>query len=116
MAPSDLLEFLHRLGVANPYGRGWLTVLLVFFLALLFTWRFLPHVRRFALKVGWADLPNERRLNREPLPNAGGSPSTPGWCSPWWWRPSSGPSWWSRCSSRSSPSSWGSLARACGLH
>ena len=72
MAPSDLLEFLHRLGVANPYGRGWLTVLLVFFLALLFTWRFLPHVRRFALKVGWADLPNERRLNREPLPNAGG--------------------------------------------
>lgn len=72
MAPSELLEFLHRLGVANPYGRGWLTVLLVFFLALLFTWRFLPHVRRFALKVGWADLPNERRLNREPLPNAGG--------------------------------------------
>ena len=65
-------RFLHRLGVANPYGRGWLTVLLVFFLALLFTWRFLPHVRRFALKVGWADLPNERRLNREPLPNAGG--------------------------------------------
>jgi UDP-GlcNAc:undecaprenyl-phosphate GlcNAc-1-phosphate transferase len=29
-------------------------------------------VRRFALEVGWADLPNERRLNREPLPNAGG--------------------------------------------
>jgi len=31
----------------------------------------IPAVRSFALRVGWADLPNERRLNREPLPNAG---------------------------------------------
>jgi UDP-GlcNAc:undecaprenyl-phosphate GlcNAc-1-phosphate transferase len=36
------------------------------------TWRFIPAVRSFALRVGWADQPNSRRLNREPLPNAGG--------------------------------------------
>jgi UDP-GlcNAc:undecaprenyl-phosphate GlcNAc-1-phosphate transferase len=36
------------------------------------TWRLMPAVRSFALRVGWADQPNERRLNREPLPNAGG--------------------------------------------
>ncbi len=36
------------------------------------TWRFIPRVRQFALKVGWADQPNARRLNKEPLPNAGG--------------------------------------------
>lgn len=65
-------ELLRRLGIADPTGPGWLTVAFVFLLALFFTWRFLPQVRRFALKVGWADLPNERRLNREPLPNAGG--------------------------------------------
>lgn len=65
-------EILKRIGIAEPLGWGWLTVVFVFTLALFFTWRFIPHVRRFALKAGWADLPNERRLNREPLPNAGG--------------------------------------------
>jgi UDP-GlcNAc:undecaprenyl-phosphate GlcNAc-1-phosphate transferase len=65
-------QVLKRIGVAEPTGGGWLTVVFVFLVALFFTWRFIPHVRRFALKVGWADLPNERRLNREPLPNAGG--------------------------------------------
>ncbi|KGQ21677.1 glycosyltransferase family 4 protein [Thermus filiformis] len=67
-----MTEFLQRIGVAEPWGPGFLTVLLVFTLALFATWRFIPRVRRFALKVGWADQPNERRLNREPLPNAGG--------------------------------------------
>lgn len=61
-----------RLGIAEPEGTGWLSVLFVFLVALLTTWRFIPPVRRFALKVGWADQPNERRLNKEPLPNAGG--------------------------------------------
>lgn len=65
-------EFLHKIGVAEPWGAGFLTVLLAFALALFATWRFIPHVRRFALKVGWADQPSERRLNKEPLPNAGG--------------------------------------------
>jgi len=32
----------------------------------------MPRVRVFALEVGWADEPNARRLNKEPLPNAGG--------------------------------------------
>ncbi|MER3536739.1 MAG: undecaprenyl/decaprenyl-phosphate alpha-N-acetylglucosaminyl 1-phosphate transferase [Thermus sp.] len=67
-----MTEFLRRIGVADPWGAGFLTVLLVFALALFATWRFIPYVRRFALKVGWADQPNERRLNTTPLPNAGG--------------------------------------------
>ncbi len=65
-------NLLHRLGIAEPLGTGWLSVAFTFLVALFFTWRFIPFVRGFALKVGWADLPNERRLNREPLPNAGG--------------------------------------------
>ena len=32
----------------------------------------MPRVRLFSLQVGWADEPNGRRLNKEPLPNAGG--------------------------------------------
>ncbi|MFN3179878.1 MAG: glycosyltransferase family 4 protein, partial [Thermus sp.] len=67
-----MTELLRRIGIAEPTGTGWLTVAFAFLVALFFTWRFLPQVRRFALKVGWADMPNERRLNREPLPNAGG--------------------------------------------
>jgi UDP-GlcNAc:undecaprenyl-phosphate GlcNAc-1-phosphate transferase len=67
-----MTELLKKIGIAEPTGTGWLTVAFAFLVALFFTWRFLPHVRRFALKVGWADMPNERRLNREPLPNAGG--------------------------------------------
>ncbi len=65
-------EFLEAIGVAEPWGPGFWTVVFTFLAALLATWRFMPYVRRFALEVGWADLPNERRLNREPLPNAGG--------------------------------------------
>jgi UDP-GlcNAc:undecaprenyl-phosphate/decaprenyl-phosphate GlcNAc-1-phosphate transferase len=47
-------------------------VVFTFALAWGVTWRFIPSVRSFALRVGWADQPNARRLNREPLPNAGG--------------------------------------------
>ncbi len=32
----------------------------------------MPRLRLFSLEVGWADEPNARRLNKEPLPNAGG--------------------------------------------
>jgi UDP-GlcNAc:undecaprenyl-phosphate GlcNAc-1-phosphate transferase len=63
---------LQALGVANPGGTGWLTVIFTFLVAWIITWRFVPGVRAFALKVGWADQPNARRLNKEPLPNAGG--------------------------------------------
>ncbi len=67
-----MLEFLRSLGISNPAGSGWWVVILTFAIAALATWRFIPRVRQFALKVGWADQPNARRLNKEPLPNAGG--------------------------------------------
>lgn len=68
----DVLQFLRSLGIAEPFGIGFLSVALTFLAAWVFTHRFVPPVREFAIKVGWADLPNERRLNKAPLPNAGG--------------------------------------------
>lgn len=67
-----MYSFLQSLGIANPTGTGWLAVIFTFGLAWGVTWRFIPAVRSFALQVGWADQPSSRRLNREPLPNAGG--------------------------------------------
>ncbi|WP_084640348.1 MraY family glycosyltransferase [Meiothermus rufus] len=67
-----MTEFLKAIGIANPAGTGWLAVAFTFVVAWVVTWRFIPRVRQFALKVGWADQPNARRLNKEPLPNAGG--------------------------------------------
>ena len=64
--------FLQSLGIANPTGTGWLAVVFTFVSAWVVTYRFIPIVRSFALRVGWADQPNARRINREPLPNAGG--------------------------------------------
>lgn len=68
----NLDNFLKSLGIADPSGSGWKAVVLTFLLACVVTWSLIPTVRKFALKVGWADQPNARRLNREPLPNAGG--------------------------------------------
>jgi UDP-GlcNAc:undecaprenyl-phosphate/decaprenyl-phosphate GlcNAc-1-phosphate transferase len=68
----SLGEFLRHLGIAAPSSRGWLTVVLAIALGAVAAWWFMPRVRLFALQVGWADEPNSRRLNREPLPNAGG--------------------------------------------
>ena len=68
----NLDNSLKSLGIADPSGTGWLAVVFTFLLAWLVTWRLIPIVRKFALRVGWADQPNARRLNREPLPNAGG--------------------------------------------
>jgi UDP-GlcNAc:undecaprenyl-phosphate/decaprenyl-phosphate GlcNAc-1-phosphate transferase len=65
-------HFMNSIGVADPYGHGWLAVVLTFMLAWLVTYLFIPKVRTFALKVGWADQPNARRLNQVPLANAGG--------------------------------------------
>jgi len=67
-----LSKFAQSMGIANLAGGGAFTVAVIFLTALVFTWRFIPGIRDFAVKVGWADLPNERRLNKEPLPNAGG--------------------------------------------
>lgn len=68
----NLDSLLKSLGIADPSGSGWLAVVFTFGLACFVTWRLMPIVRKFALQVGWADQPNARRLNREPLPNAGG--------------------------------------------
>jgi UDP-GlcNAc:undecaprenyl-phosphate/decaprenyl-phosphate GlcNAc-1-phosphate transferase len=65
-------SFMNSIGVADPQGRGWLAVVLTFMFAWIVTYLFIPKVRTFALKVGWADQPNARRLNQEPLANAGG--------------------------------------------
>ena len=70
--PNLLLRYLQALGIANPQGGGWLTVVITFLVAAVITWRSVPALVRFALRVGWADEPNERRLNTEPLPNVGG--------------------------------------------
>ncbi|GHF30198.1 UDP-GlcNAc:undecaprenyl-phosphate GlcNAc-1-phosphate transferase [Deinococcus metalli] len=68
----DLHALLAPLGIADPLGRGFLSVLVTFVTAWVFTWRFIPMLRDFAVQAGWADMPNARRLNKEPLPNAGG--------------------------------------------
>ncbi|MEA5620277.1 MraY family glycosyltransferase [Cronbergia sp. UHCC 0137] len=68
----NLENSLKSLGIADPSGTGWLAVVFTFLLACSVTWRLMPTLRKFALRVGWADQPNARRLNREPLPNAGG--------------------------------------------
>lgn len=67
-----MLDFLHSLGIAAPEKIGFWSVVLTFLAAWGFTQRFIPPVRQFAMRVGWADAPNERRLNKTPLPNAGG--------------------------------------------
>ncbi len=69
---DQLRVFAQHLGIADFLGRGFWAVLLTFVTAAVITWRFIPQVRDFALKVGWADIPNERRLNTVPVPNAGG--------------------------------------------
>lgn len=61
-----------QLGIADPLGAGFLSVIVTFVVALLVTWFFIPRLREFAVQAGWADMPNARRLNKEPLPNAGG--------------------------------------------
>ncbi|MBZ9749267.1 undecaprenyl/decaprenyl-phosphate alpha-N-acetylglucosaminyl 1-phosphate transferase [Deinococcus sp. HMF7604] len=69
----DALQALAaQLGIADLRGRGFLSVLITFLAAGVFTWFFIPRLRAFAIQAGWADQPNERRLNKEPLPNAGG--------------------------------------------
>ena len=68
----NIYNSLKAIGIASPGGSGWLAVVFTFLLALVVTWRLIPAVRKFALRVGWADQPNARRLNQEPLPNAGG--------------------------------------------
>jgi len=67
-----ITDFLNKLGIAAPGDLGWVTVVLTFVIAVVAAWLFIPRVRLYSLRVGWADKPNARRLNKEPLPNAGG--------------------------------------------
>ena len=67
-----LIHYLHAIGIDSPGGRGWLTVVLAFLLAGLTTWVFVPHLRAFALGVGWAEGTKVRPSHRESLANAGG--------------------------------------------
>jgi UDP-GlcNAc:undecaprenyl-phosphate/decaprenyl-phosphate GlcNAc-1-phosphate transferase len=67
-----IFDYMRSIGISNPQGTGWLSVVLTFILGWGVTHRFIPKLRSFSMKVGWADQPNQRRLNREPLPNAGG--------------------------------------------
>lgn len=69
---ESLAAFAQNLGIADLFGRGFFSVVITFLTAWLFTWLFIPRLREFAVQVGWADQPNARRLNTEPLPNAGG--------------------------------------------
>lgn len=69
---DPLKAFAAQLGIVDPTGKGFLSVLVTFFVAFIFTWFFIPRLRDFAAQHGWADMPNARRLNKEPLPNAGG--------------------------------------------
>lgn len=69
---DSLTAFAQHLGIADLFGRGFFSVVVTFLVAGVFTWLFIPRLRDFAVQVGWADQPNERRLNTEPLPNAGG--------------------------------------------
>jgi UDP-GlcNAc:undecaprenyl-phosphate GlcNAc-1-phosphate transferase len=68
----NIYSSLKSLGIAEPGGSGWLAVVFTFLLALVVSWSLIPRIRKFAIRVGWADQPNARRLNSEPLPNAGG--------------------------------------------
>ncbi len=70
--PDPFYALLQSLGVADPAGSGWKVVVLTFLLAALFTWRFTPRVRAFALRAGWADEGGGRRQHQGQLPNAGG--------------------------------------------
>jgi UDP-GlcNAc:undecaprenyl-phosphate GlcNAc-1-phosphate transferase len=69
---DPIIDFLKALGIYAPGRLGWVTVVLAFIVAVLVAWWFTPRTRMYSLQVGWADEPNPRRVNKEPLPNAGG--------------------------------------------
>lgn len=67
-----IVDFLNALGIAAPGRLGWISVILTFAIAGVAAWTFTPRIRVYSLRVGWADEPSPRRLNQQPLPNAGG--------------------------------------------
>jgi UDP-GlcNAc:undecaprenyl-phosphate/decaprenyl-phosphate GlcNAc-1-phosphate transferase len=65
-------DFLKQLGIAGGLEAGVVPVVLLFLTGMLVTWFFIPRARDFAVLKGLGDAPNERRLNKELLPNVGG--------------------------------------------
>lgn len=70
--PDFIVDFLKALGIYDPGDWGWVTIVLTFLIGVVVAWWFTPRTLRYSLQVGWADEPNARRVNKEPLPNAGG--------------------------------------------
>lgn len=70
--PDFIVDFLKNIGISAPDDLGWVTILATFLIAVVVAWWFTPRTLKYSLRVGWADQPNARRLNKEPLANAGG--------------------------------------------
>lgn len=70
--PDFINDFFRTIGISDPGDWGWVTIPATFLVAVLVAWWFMPHTLKYSLKVGWADQPNARRMNKQPLPNAGG--------------------------------------------
>jgi UDP-GlcNAc:undecaprenyl-phosphate GlcNAc-1-phosphate transferase len=70
--PDFIVDFLKSIGVYAPNDYGWVTIVVTFLIGAAVAWWFTPRTLRYSLKVGWADEPNARRVNKVPLPNAGG--------------------------------------------
>jgi UDP-GlcNAc:undecaprenyl-phosphate GlcNAc-1-phosphate transferase len=70
--PDFITDFLKAIGILEPGHLGWVTVVVTFLIGMIVAWLFTPHTLRYSLQVGWADEPNARRVNKDPLPNAGG--------------------------------------------
>jgi UDP-GlcNAc:undecaprenyl-phosphate GlcNAc-1-phosphate transferase len=70
--PDFIVDFLKAVGISDPGHYGWVTIVVVFLIGAVVAWWFTPRTLRYSLQVGWADEPNARRVNKEPLPNAGG--------------------------------------------
>ncbi len=67
-----MVEFLKSVGITGTPEAGLFPVMLLFLVAAISSFVFMPRIRQYAIRVGTADQPNERRLNKEPLPNIGG--------------------------------------------
>jgi UDP-GlcNAc:undecaprenyl-phosphate GlcNAc-1-phosphate transferase len=70
--PDFIKHFLGAIGILEPGHLGWVTIIVTFFIAVVVAWWFTPRTLKYSLRVGWADEPNARRVNKVPLPNAGG--------------------------------------------
>jgi UDP-GlcNAc:undecaprenyl-phosphate GlcNAc-1-phosphate transferase len=70
--PDFIIDFLKAIGIYEPTHLGWVTIAITFLIGVVVSWWFTPHTLKYSLQVGWADEPNARRVNKEPLPNAGG--------------------------------------------